>query len=70
MHSPWGLLNQISDKKGWSHEYMLEKISWTNLNMYMADQVRMMKRSEIPLSGEDLKERRKKYKNGKSKTRD
>ncbi|AIM38269.1 hypothetical protein KO02_17445 [Sphingobacterium sp. ML3W] len=70
MHSPWGLLNQISDKKGWTQNYMLEEISWVNLQMYMVDQVKMIKRSSLVIKGDSLKERRKKYNNGKSKTGD
>ncbi|WP_282635715.1 hypothetical protein [Sphingobacterium thalpophilum] len=66
MHSPWGLLNKISDSKGWTHEYMLEKISWANLQMYLADQVRMVKRKDIvqKVSKSDLKEHRKRFNNG------
>jgi len=66
MNSPWGLLNQLSDKKGWTHEYMLEKISWANLQMYMADQVKLVKRKDIvkKVSKEDLKEHRKRFNNG------
>ncbi|GEM_PF-1424839 len=66
MNSLWGLFNQISDKKGWTHEYMLEKISWSNLQMYMADQVRMIKRKELvkKVSKNELKDHRKKVNNG------
>lgn len=66
MNSLWGLFNQISDKKGWTHEYMLEKISWSNLQMYMADQVRMIKRKELvkKVSKNELKDHRKRVNNG------
>ncbi|WP_286767156.1 MULTISPECIES: hypothetical protein [Sphingobacterium] len=66
MHSPWGLLNQLSDKKGWSHEYMLEQISWANLQMYMADTVKLVKRKDIiqTVSKSELKEHRKRLGNG------
>lgn len=68
MHSTWGLLNQISDKKGWTHEYMLEKISWTNLQMYMADTIKMVKRSDmiVKVDKQLIKEHRKRLKNGQS----
>lgn len=66
MNSPWGLFNMISDKKGWSHEYMMEGISWTNLQMYMADQIRMVKRGGIvrKVDKNDIKKLRERYKNG------
>ncbi|WP_286778755.1 MULTISPECIES: hypothetical protein [Sphingobacterium] len=45
---------------------MLEKISWANLQMYMADQVKLVKRKDLvkKVSKEDLKEHRKRFNNG------
>lgn len=56
----------VSDKKGWTHRYMMEGISWANLQLYLADQVRLLKRSEIiqRVSKEDIKKHRERYNNG------
>lgn len=66
MHSPWGLIEQICSDKGWTMHYVMEKISWANLQMMMADKVQFVKRSEIvtKVSKEELKERRKQMQNG------
>lgn len=66
MHSPWGMIDQICEKKGWTLEYVLEKISWTNLQMMAADKPQFVRRSEIvqKVSIEDLKKHRQKYNNG------
>ena len=66
MNSPWGLFNLVSDKKGWTHDYMMEGISWANLQLYLADQVRLVKKSEMiqKVSKEDIKKHRERYNNG------
>ena len=66
MNSPWGLFNLISDKKGWTHQYMMEEISWSNLQLYLADQIKMVKRSEIihKVSKDNIKKHRENYNNG------
>ena len=66
MHSLWGQLNQLSDKKGWTHQYMLEEISWANIQMYLADQVQLIKSSEIIInvSKSELKEHKRKLAHG------
>lgn len=56
----------VSDKKGWTHDYMMEGISWANLQLYLADQIRLVKKSEMiqKVSKEDIKKHRERYNNG------
>lgn len=66
MHSPWGVINQIMEKKGWSLNYILEKISWINIQMLAKDNIKMVKRSEmiIKVSKKNLKKHKQQLKDG------
>ncbi|MDM1048062.1 hypothetical protein [Sphingobacterium hotanense] len=63
MHSPWGLIDQICEKKGWTLDYVLESISWTNIQMMAADKIQLVKSSEIvhKVSKENIKQHRERY---------
>ena len=66
MHSPWGILDQICESKGWTIEYVLEKVSWANVQMLAVDKVRFIKKSDIVIkvNKAELKEHRKRYQHG------
>lgn len=66
MHSPWGLIDQLCEKKGWTRDYVLERESWANIQMMLADKVQFVKRSEIihKVSKEDIKTHRERLKHG------
>lgn len=66
MHSPWGMLMELSGGDPTKLEYLLEKVSWPNIQLMMADKVQMVKRSEIvvKVSKDELKKRREKFNNG------
>jgi len=66
MHSPWGMLDHLCEKKGWTLEYVLERISWTNIQMMIADKIQYIEKSEmvVKVSKSGLKEHRKRMQNG------
>lgn len=43
LHSPFGLIGQMKEKTGYSHEYILWGVPWTLLLMEAADAPRYVK---------------------------
>jgi hypothetical protein len=44
LHSPWGYIFLLQEKIGCSHDYLLWKESWLNLQMKISDSVRYGKK--------------------------
>lgn len=67
MHSPWGRIEALMAQKGWTMQYVLEGISWLNLQMLTADKVQLVKRKDqvIKVPKEGLKQQRERLNNGR-----
>lgn len=46
MNSPWGLLSEIASQYGWTLDYILDGISWANIQLMMADSVKSVKKRD------------------------
>lgn len=66
MHSPWGIIDQMCEKKGWTLQYVLEGITWANIQMMTADKIHLVKSSDIvhKVNKDSIKEHRERFNNG------
>ena len=46
MNSPWGLLSEIATQYGWTLDYILDGISWANIQLMMADSIKSVKKKD------------------------
>lgn len=49
LHSPWGIIGQIKEKRGYTHDDVLWGTSWLNILMETSDAPRYVKGRKIPV---------------------
>jgi len=49
LHSPWGIIGQIKEKRGYTHKQILWDTSWLNILMESADAPKHVKGRRVPV---------------------
>jgi len=58
MHSPWGILQQVTKETAMPWHHVLWRVSWANIMLMMADRPGMKKRGITKVKPEDIRKHR------------